>query len=98
MRKIKSLLIVSIGIIAFTISCNEDFLDKKPLGLISGDTINDSAGVEGKLVAAYRTLSGQGMSGGGTWFYDIHGWIFGSIASDNAVKGTDAGDLSLIHI
>ena len=66
MRKIKSLLIVSIGIIAFTISCNEDFLDKKPLGLISGDTINDSAGVEGKLVAAYRTLSGQGMSGGGT--------------------------------
>ena len=92
MRKIKSLLIVSIGIIAFTISCNEDFLDKKPLGLISGDTINDSAGVEGKLVAAYRTLSGQGMSGGGTWFYDIHGWIFGSIASDNAVKGTDAGD------
>jgi len=92
MRKIKSLLIVSIGIIAFTISCNEDFLDKKPLGLISGDTINDAAGVEGKLVAAYRTLSGQGMSGGGTWFYDIHGWIFGSIASDNAVKGTDAGD------
>ena len=33
------------------------------------------------------------MSGGGTWYYDILPvGSMGSIASDNAVKGTDAGD------
>jgi hypothetical protein len=92
MKKLKLILFASIGIVALTASCSDEFLDKKPLGQISGSTINDAAGVEGKLIAAYRTLSGQGMNGGGTWYYDIHGWIFGSIASDNAVKGTDAGD------
>lgn len=92
MRKLKSLLIASMGILAITVSCNDDFLLKEPLGQIAGPSLNNAAGVEGKLVAAYRTLSGQGMNGGGTWYYDIHGWIFGSIASDNAVKGTDAGD------
>ncbi|MDB4129847.1 RagB/SusD family nutrient uptake outer membrane protein [Flavobacteriaceae bacterium] len=92
MKKLKSLLIASIGIVALTASCNDDFLLKEPLGQIAGPSLNNADGVEGKLIAAYRTLSGQGMNGGGTWYYDIHGWIFGSIASDNAVKGTDAGD------
>ena len=92
MKKLKLLLIASIGIIAITASCNDDFLLKEPLGQIAGPSLNNAEGVEGKLIAAYRTLSGQGMNGGGTWYYDIHGWIFGSIASDNAVKGTDAGD------
>ncbi|MBT5446846.1 MAG: RagB/SusD family nutrient uptake outer membrane protein, partial [Flavobacteriaceae bacterium] len=92
MKKLKSLLIASIGIVALTASCNDDFLLKEPLGQIAGPSLNNAEGVEGKLIAAYRTLSGQGMNGGGTWYYDIHGWIFGSIASDNAVKGTDAGD------
>ena len=92
MKKLKLLLIASIGIVAITASCNDDFLLKEPLGQIAGPSLNNSEGVEGKLIAAYRTLSGQGMNGGGTWYYDIHGWIFGSIASDNAVKGTDAGD------
>lgn len=92
MKKLKLLLIASIGIVAITASCNDDFLLKEPLGQIAGPSLNNAEGVEGKLIAAYRTLSGQGMNGGGTWYYDIHGWIFGSIASDNAVKGTDAGD------
>ena len=92
MRKFKSLLIALIGAFAITVSCDDDFLLKEPLGQIAGPTLNNAEGVEGKLIAAYRTLSGQGMSGGGTWYYATTGWIMGSIASDNAVKGTDAGD------
>ena len=84
MSKLKSLLIALIGIFAITVSCNDDFLLKEPLGQIAGPTLNNADGVEGKLIAAYRTLSGQGMSGGGTWYYATTGWIMGS--------------LSLIHI
>jgi hypothetical protein len=92
MKKLKYLLIATIGIFAITVSCSEEFLLKEPQGSIAGPSLANAAGVEGKLIAAYRTLSGQGMNGGGTWYYDIHGWIFGGIASDNALKGTDAGD------
>ena len=89
MKKLKSLLIASIGIVALTASCNDDFLLKEPLGQIAGPSLNNAEGVEGKLIAAYRTLSGQGMNGGGTWYYDIHGWIFGSIASEIAFQVQD---------
>tara|TARA_B110000858_G_scaffold109186_1_gene124799 strand:- start:110 stop:496 length:387 start_codon:yes stop_codon:yes gene_type:complete len=92
MKKLKYLLIATIGILAITVSCSDEFLLKTPQGSIAGSTIANAAGLEGKLIAAYRTISGQGMNGGGTWYYDIHGWIFGGIASDNALKGTDAGD------
>ena len=92
MKKLKYLLIATIGIFAITVSCSDEFLLKEPQGSIAGPSLANAAGVEGKLIAAYRTLSGQGMNGGGTWYYDIHGWIFGGIASDNALKGTDAGD------
>ena len=92
MKKLKYLLIATIGILAITVSCSDEFLLKEPQGSIAGPSLANASGVEGKLIAAYRTLSGQGMNGGGTWYYDIHGWIFGGIASDNALKGTDAGD------
>jgi hypothetical protein len=92
MKKLKFLLFASMGILAITVSCSDDFLLKEPQGSIAGPSLANAAGVEGKLIAAYRTLSGQGMNGGGTWYYDIHGWIFGGIASDNGLKGTDAGD------
>ena len=92
MKKLKYLLIATMGILSVTVSCSDDFLLKEPQGSIAGPALNNAAGVEGKLIAAYRTLSGQGMNGGGTWYYDIHGWIFGGIASDNGLKGTDAGD------
>ena len=87
MKKLKYLLIATIGIFAITVSCSDEFLLKEPQGSIAGPSLANASGVEGKLIAAYRTLSGQGMNGGGTWYYDIHGWIFGGIASDNALKG-----------
>ena len=92
MRKLKSLLIAFLGILTITIGCSDEFLLKEPLGQIAGPTLLNADGVEGKLIAAYRTLSGQGMNSAGAWFYATTGWIMGSIASDNAVKGTDAGD------
>ena len=79
---------------AFTLitACEDEFLIKEPQASLSGPALANAEGVEGKLVSAYRTLAGYGMSGGGTWYYSTWSWIFGAISSDNALKGTDAGD------
>ena len=50
MKKLKLLLIASIGIVAITASCNDDFLLKEPLGQIAGPSLNNAAGVEGNLL------------------------------------------------
>jgi hypothetical protein len=92
MKNLKTLLVASFAIFALTVACDDDFLTKEPQASLSGPALNNADGVEGKLVSAYRTLSGYGMSGGGTWYYSTWAWIFGAISSDNALKGTDAGD------
>ena len=92
MRNLKTMLFTLLAVFALTIACEEEFLIKEPQASLSGPALANADGVEGKLVSAYRTLAGYGMSGGGTWYYSTWSWIFGSISSDNALKGTDAGD------
>lgn len=92
MRNFKNLFFGILAIAIFTVACNEDFLTKEPQASLSGPALANADGVEGKLISAYRTLQGYGMSGGGTWYYSTWAWIFGAISSDNALKGTDAGD------
>jgi len=74
------------------ISCSDEFLLKEPQASLSGPALTNASGVEGKLISAYRTLQGYGLDGGGTWYYSTWSWIFGAISSDDALKGTDAGD------
>ena len=92
MKNLKNLFFASLAIVTLTVACDEEFLTKEPQASLSGPALANADGVEGKLVAAYRTLAGYGMSGGGTWYYSTWSWIFGAISSDNALKGTDAGD------
>jgi len=92
MKNLKNLLFASLAVVALTAACSEEFLTKEPQASLSGPALANADGVEGKLVSAYRTLQGYGMSGGGTWYYSTWSWIFGAISSDNALKGTDAGD------
>ncbi len=92
MKNLKNLLFASLAIVALTAACSEEFLTKEPQASLSGPALANADGVEGKLISAYRTLSGYGMDGGGTWYYSTWSWIFGAISSDNALKGTDAGD------
>ena len=92
MKNLKTLFVASFAIFALTVACDDEFLTKEPQASLSGPALNNAAGVEGKLISAYSTLSGYGMDGGGTWYYSTWAWIFGSISSDDALKGTDAGD------
>ena len=92
MKNLKTLFVASFAIFALTVACDDEFLTKEPQAALSGPALNNAAGVEVKLISAYSTLSGYGMDGGGTWYYSTWAWIFGSISSDDALKGTDAGD------
>ena len=92
MKNLKTLFVASFAIFALTVACDDEFLTKEPQAALSGPALNNADGVEGKLISAYSTLSGYGMDGGGTWYYSTWAWIFGSISSDDALKGTDAGD------
>jgi hypothetical protein len=92
MKNIKTHIVAFLVLAASVLACSDEFLTKEPQASLSGPALNNAAGVEGKLISAYRTLSGYGMSGGGTWYYSTWAWIFGAISSDNALKGTDAGD------
>jgi hypothetical protein len=90
MKNIFRLILIPVfaGSLLFQYSCSEDFLIKEPPGVAAGSVLESDAGVEGLLVGAYSTLQGFGRFGGamGT------DWTYGSGASDECYKGTDAGD------
>ena len=69
-------------------SCKEEFLTKAPPGVAAGELIESTAGVEALLVGAYSTLQGFGRFGGDP----ATDWTYGSGASDEAYKGSSAGD------
>lgn len=74
------------------LSCDDEFLTKTPQAQFSTVGLQTPEGVEGILLGAYNMIDGTGLDGQAAWENDIHNWVFGGIASDNALKGTDAGD------
>jgi len=74
-----------------TYSC-KDFLDVGPQGALDEGTLSNQAGVEGILIAAYRRLDGAGLAGCDCWGGAASNWVWGSVASDDAHKGSNAND------
>ena len=77
--------------VSVVISCSDSFLEQKPRGVFSEDILINRQGIEGMLIGAYSLLDG---AGGPTnnWFAAASNWVFGDVTSDDAYKGTDAGD------
>ncbi len=73
-------------------ACNDEFLTRDPQGQYSPTALKTANGVEGILLGAYAMIDGTGLDGQDPWMNDIQSWVFGGIASDDAYKGTDAGD------
>jgi hypothetical protein len=73
-------------------ACSDDFLTKNPQAQFSTIGLQTAEGVEGILIGAYAMIDGTGLDGQAAWENDIHNWVFGGIPSDDALKGTDAGD------
>ncbi|MEP7323775.1 MAG: RagB/SusD family nutrient uptake outer membrane protein [Saprospiraceae bacterium] len=73
------------------VSCSEDFFDLNPQGRASLTQLSNKNGVNALLIGAYSLLDGVGAGNTGRQS-TISNYVFGGISSDDAVKGTDAGD------
>jgi len=69
-----------------------DFLsaNSAPQGSLDQNTLLTAEGVEGSLIAAYRALDSFG--GVLAWGNAASNWVWGSVASDEAYKGSEASD------
>lgn len=99
MKKIT--LFTTVLALGFATSCSDKFLEVQPKAVLSFDTMKNRAGVNYLLTAAYALMDGAGNNAGfSNWHGSADNWIYGEVASDNAYKGTTAGDqpeISLIE-
>ena len=71
----------------------KDFLsaNSTPQGTLDQSTLATLEGVEGTLIAAYRALDANG-SALLTWSNAASNWVYGSVTSDDAYKGSEQTD------
>jgi len=80
--------------LAITYSC-EDFLETTPLGVNLENVYYSEKGINALLIGAYSLIDGDGS--GGSWGASVTNWVWGSVASDDAYKGTDYSDQTPIN-
>lgn len=73
----------------------KDFLNQPAQGTLTEDVLASKAGVEGLLIAAYRSLDCSNSSG--AWGCAASNWVWGGIPSGDAYKGSNAGDQQPIN-
>jgi hypothetical protein len=71
-------------------SC-KDFLNTPAQGTLDETSLQTKAGVEATLIAAYRALDCTNSTNG-NWGCAASNWVWGSVASDDAYKGSNASD------
>ncbi len=76
--------------IGVTYAC-KDFLNTTPQGVLNEDALATPDGVEGLLIAAYRSLDCSSSSAG-SWGCAASNWVWGSVPSGDAHKGSNLGD------
>src|SRR5690606_12205156 len=86
------LTLVILVLAVVTVSCKEEFLETIPQGQFSTAGLANAQGVEGLLLGAYAMVDGYGLDGQSSWNGTIENWVYGGVVSDDAYKGTDAGD------
>jgi hypothetical protein len=71
-------------------SC-KDFLNTPAQGTLDETSLQTKAGVEATLIAAYRALDCTNSTNA-NWGCAASNWVWGSVASDDAYKGSNASD------
>jgi len=74
----------------------KDFLNIPAQGTVIETSLETKAGVEGSLIAAYRSLDCSSSSAG-SWGCAASNWVWGSVPSGDAHKGSNAGDQQPIN-
>ena len=82
-------------IAAITYAC-KDFLETPAQGTVDEATLATRTGVEGSLIAAYRSLDCSSSSAG-SWGCAASNWVWASVPSGDAYKGSNLGDQQPIN-
>ena len=96
-KKTYRILIMSmVGLLAFALSCDDEFLEVSPPGAYSEPSLRNAKGVEGMLIATYSALDGSWFESWGNNRLNQNAgasnWIWGGITSDDSYKGTEPSD------
>ena len=94
MRRLPPILVLFLSF-----SCSEDFLSKVPQGVPSQNYFYNEKGIDALLTGTYSMIRGSSFWEI-SWGASIQNWVYGSVASDDAYKGsenTDSGDISDIE-
>lgn len=81
-------------VVAIGISCDDGFLEKSPLGVTSQNVFYDENGVNALLIGAYSLVDGSGSVS--PWAASTSNWVWGSVASDDAYKGSEPSDVPTV--
>ena len=90
MKKL-SIIVAMFLLMAVSYSCSDSFLDKKPLGSTSEDVFYNEKGIDALLTGTYGMVKGSALWTV-SWGASIQNWTYGSVASDDAYKGSEMGD------
>lgn len=77
------------------VACGDEFLNQPPQGSLDEVTLSNQAGVDAALISAYSMLDGWAENWGSIsspWPASGSNWIWGSVLSDEAYKGSEPGD------
>lgn len=91
-KKLIYSIMVSI-MLAMATSCEDSFLEQPPQGLFVYPSLTTKAGVEGMLINAYASLKGPNAA----WYTSPVNWVWGSVTSDEAYKGSEKNDQSDVN-
>lgn len=95
MKKYFNWLLVAAFAGTILFACSEDFLDAPAQASLDNLTLANQQGVDAALISAYSMLDGWNDNGGvfnPPWGAAGSNWIWGSVTSDEAYKGSEPGD------
>ncbi len=90
MKKL-SIIVATFLLLAISNSCSDAFLDKKPIGSTSEDVFYSEKGIDALLTGTYGMVKGSALWTV-SWGASIQNWTYGSVASDDAYKGSEKSD------
>ncbi len=94
MKKAKYVVFLTM-MMAFALSCSDNFLNKAPLGVTSENIFYDAKGISALLTGTYAMVGGKGDTYENwdiTWGSSVTNWTFGAIAGGDAYKGSTETD------
>jgi len=95
MKKL-SIVLATFLLMAISYSCSDAFLDKAPLGSTSENVFYSEKGINALLTGTYGMVKGSALWTV-SWGASIQNWTYGSVASDDAYKGSEVGDQAVVN-